>query len=95
MESGPKRPRRNLLCPRAGQARQPDDHRLPRPHAVDYSAPRGLDRQPVRPFAKDSAGVRQHQNLFLIGLAAIGTATERGESPTSGMGGGKQHWQFP
>ncbi len=39
---------------------------------IDFRSPRGLDRALVRSLAQDSAWVRQHQNLFLIGPTGIG-----------------------
>jgi DNA replication protein DnaC len=39
---------------------------------IDFRSPRGLDRALVRPFTQDSAWVREHQNLFLIGPTGIG-----------------------
>ncbi len=39
---------------------------------IDYRTPRGLDRQLVRSLAQESAWVREHQNLFLIGPTGIG-----------------------
>ena len=39
---------------------------------IDFRSPRGLDRALVRALAQDSAWVRQHQNLFLIGPTGIG-----------------------
>src|SRR5438132_12993524 len=34
---------------------------------IDYRTPRGLDRQVVRSLTTESAWVREHQHLFLIG----------------------------
>jgi len=34
---------------------------------IDYRTPRGLDRQGVRSLTTESAWVREHQHLFLIG----------------------------
>jgi DNA replication protein DnaC len=39
---------------------------------IDYRTPRGLDRQLVRSLTTESAWVREHQNLFLIGPTGIG-----------------------
>ncbi len=39
---------------------------------IDFRSPRGLDRALVRSLAQDSAWVRQHQNLFLIGPTGVG-----------------------
>jgi len=39
---------------------------------IDYRTPRGLDRQLVRSLTAESAWVREHQNLFLIGPTGIG-----------------------
>jgi len=39
---------------------------------IDYRTPRGLDRQVVRSLAQESAWVREHQNLFVIGPTGIG-----------------------
>lgn len=39
---------------------------------IDYRTPRGLDRQVVRSLTQESAWVREHQNLFLIGPTGIG-----------------------
>lgn len=39
---------------------------------IDYRTPRGLDRQLVRSLTADSAWVREHQNLFVIGPTGIG-----------------------
>ncbi len=39
---------------------------------IDYRTPRGLDRQLVRSLAAESAWVREHQHLFLIGTTGIG-----------------------
>jgi DNA replication protein DnaC len=39
---------------------------------IDYRTPRGLDRQLVRSLAAESAWVREHQHLFLIGPTGIG-----------------------
>jgi len=39
---------------------------------IDFRSPRGLDRPLVRALAQDSAWVRQHQNIFLIGPTGIG-----------------------
>jgi DNA replication protein DnaC len=39
---------------------------------IDYRAPRGLDKTAVRALAKDSAWVRQHENIFVIGPCGVG-----------------------
>jgi len=39
---------------------------------IDYRTSRGLDRQLVRSLAAESAWVRDHQHLFLIGPTGIG-----------------------
>ena len=39
---------------------------------IDYRTPRGLDRQLVRSLTQESAWVREHQNLFLIGPTGVG-----------------------
>src|ERR1039458_5937504 len=39
---------------------------------IDYRAPRGLDRQMVRSLTAESAWVREHQHLFLIGPTGVG-----------------------
>ncbi len=39
---------------------------------IDYRTPRGLDRQLVRSLTAESAWVREHQNLFLIGPTGVG-----------------------
>jgi DNA replication protein DnaC len=39
---------------------------------IDYRHPRGLDRQLIRSLTAESAWVREHQNLFLIGATGIG-----------------------
>src|SRR5271167_915739 len=39
---------------------------------IDYRAPRGLDRQLVRSLTAESAWVREHQHLFLIGPTGVG-----------------------
>ena len=39
---------------------------------IDYRTPRGLERQLVRSLVQESAWVREHQNLFLIGPTGIG-----------------------
>src|SRR5207237_8200857 len=38
---------------------------------LDFRSSRGLDRALVRSLAQDSAWVRQHQNLFLIGPTGV------------------------
>jgi len=39
---------------------------------IDFRQPRGLDRTLLRSLTQDSAWVRQHQNVFLIGPTGIG-----------------------
>jgi DNA replication protein DnaC len=39
---------------------------------IDYRAPRGLDKSAVRALAKDSAWVRNHENIFVIGPCGVG-----------------------
>jgi DNA replication protein DnaC len=39
---------------------------------IDYRTSRGLDRQVVRSLIQESAWVREHQHLFLIGPTGIG-----------------------
>ena len=39
---------------------------------IDYRTPRGLDRQLVRSLTQESAWVREHQHLFLLGPTGIG-----------------------
>ena len=39
---------------------------------IDFRTPRGLDRQLVRSLTTESAWVREHQNLFLLGPTGIG-----------------------
>jgi len=39
---------------------------------IDFRSPRGLDRTLVRSLTQDSAWVREHQNIFLIGPTGIG-----------------------
>lgn len=39
---------------------------------IDYRTPRGLDRQVVRSLIQESAWVREHQHLFLIGPTGVG-----------------------
>ena len=39
---------------------------------IDYRTSRGLDRQLVRSLTAESAWVREHQHLFLIGPTSIG-----------------------
>ena len=39
---------------------------------IDYRAPRGLDKTAVRALAKDSAWVRNHENIFVIGPCGVG-----------------------
>jgi DNA replication protein DnaC len=39
---------------------------------IDFRSPRGLDRALLRSLTQDSAWVREHQNIFLIGPTGIG-----------------------
>src|ERR1700684_3635095 len=39
---------------------------------IDYRTPRGLDRQLVPSLTAESAWVREHQHLFLIGPTGVG-----------------------
>ena len=39
---------------------------------IDYRTPRGLDRQLLRSLTAESAWVREHQHLFLIGPTGVG-----------------------
>jgi DNA replication protein DnaC len=39
---------------------------------IDFRTPRGLDRALLRSLTQNSVWVREHQNLFLIGLTGIG-----------------------
>ena len=39
---------------------------------LDFRTPRGLDRALVRSLTQDSAWVREHQNIFLLGPTGIG-----------------------
>ena len=39
---------------------------------VDYRAARGLDKSLLRALAKDSAWVRNHENIFVIGPCGVG-----------------------
>jgi DNA replication protein DnaC len=39
---------------------------------IDYRAPRGLDKSMLRALAKDSAWVRNHENIFLLGPTGVG-----------------------
>jgi len=39
---------------------------------IDYRAARGLDRTVLRALAKDSAWVRNHENIFVIGPCGVG-----------------------
>jgi len=39
---------------------------------IDFRTPRGLDRQLVRSLTTESAWVREHQHLFLLGPTGIG-----------------------
>ena len=39
---------------------------------IDYRASRGLDKTVVRALAKDSAWVRNHENIFVLGPTGVG-----------------------
>jgi len=39
---------------------------------IDYRAARGLDKKVLRVLAKDSAWVRNHENIFVIGPCGVG-----------------------
>src|SRR6202048_2463854 len=39
---------------------------------IDYRTARGRDRSPVRSLTTESAWVREHQHLFLVGPTGIG-----------------------
>jgi DNA replication protein DnaC len=39
---------------------------------IDYRAPRGLDKTALRALAKESAWVRNHENIFVIGPCGVG-----------------------
>jgi DNA replication protein DnaC len=39
---------------------------------IDFRSPRGLDRSLIRSLTQDSAWVREHYNLFLVGPTGIG-----------------------
>jgi DNA replication protein DnaC len=39
---------------------------------IDYRAARGLDKTVVRALAKDSATVRNHENIFVLGPTGVG-----------------------
>jgi ABC-type cobalamin transport system ATPase subunit len=39
---------------------------------IDYRAPHGLDKTVMRALAKDSAWVRNHENIFVIGPCGVG-----------------------
>ena len=39
---------------------------------IDYRAARGLDKSVLRALAKDSAWVRNHENIFVIGPCGVG-----------------------
>lgn len=42
------------------------------PEEIDYRTPRGLNRSVIRALTQDSAWVRNHQNLFVIGPCGVG-----------------------
>src|SRR5690349_5026900 len=39
---------------------------------IDYRAARGLDKSVIRALAKDSAWVRNHENIFVLGPTGVG-----------------------
>ncbi len=39
---------------------------------IDYRAARGLDKSVMRALAKDSAWVRNHENVFVLGPTGVG-----------------------
>jgi len=39
---------------------------------IDYRAARGLDKSMMRALAKDSAWVRNHKNIFVLGPTGVG-----------------------
>src|SRR6266446_1388246 len=39
---------------------------------IDYRAVRGLDKTVMRALAKDSAWVRHHENIFVLGPTGVG-----------------------
>ena len=39
---------------------------------IDYRAARGLDKTVLRALAKDSAWVRNHENIFVLGPTGVG-----------------------
>lgn len=39
---------------------------------IDYQHPRGLDRKLIRSLTAESAWVREHQNLFILGATGLG-----------------------
>src|SRR5271169_6454622 len=39
---------------------------------IDYRAVRGLDKSAMRALAKDSAWVRNHENVFVLGPTGVG-----------------------
>ena len=42
------------------------------PEDIDYRTPRGLNRSMIRALTQDSAWVRSHENIFVIGPCAVG-----------------------
>jgi len=42
------------------------------PEDIDYRTPRGLNKSVVRALLQDSAWVRNHENLFVIGPCGVG-----------------------
>jgi DNA replication protein DnaC len=42
---------------------------------IDYRAARGLDKAVMRALAKDSAWVRNHENIFVIGPCGVARAS--------------------
>lgn len=47
-------------------------HRAACVEDIDYRAARGLDKTVLRALAKDSAWVRNHENIFVIGPCGVG-----------------------
>jgi DNA replication protein DnaC len=42
------------------------------PEDIDYRTPRGLNRSTIRALTQDSAWVRNHENIFVIGPCGVG-----------------------
>ena len=42
------------------------------PEDIDYRTPRGLNRSMIRALTQDSAWVRSHENIFVIGPCGVG-----------------------